>query len=132
MATWAMRQRYDWIKSRLDAGETFNRDDLVRAFTVTKQTATATISQYRDLNPGALRYDGSLKAFVKSDSLSLVGISARERMLANALRRIKAELTIPAAEYVPAIPACWTIVDEALATLAPQAATLSTTKSGNE
>lgn len=39
-----------------------------------------------------------------------------ERLRA-ALRRVETELTIPAAEFVPAIPACWAIIAEALAPL---------------
>lgn len=35
--------------------------------------------------------------------------------LIETLRRVKVELTIPAAEYVPAIPAAWDIIDGALA-----------------
>lgn len=38
----------------------------------------------------------------------------RVKILETALRRVKQELTIPAAEYVPAIPACWDIIDAAL------------------
>lgn len=34
--------------------------------------------------------------------------------LKSALRSIKRELTIPAAEYVPAIPVVWRIIDAAL------------------
>src|ERR1700761_426881 len=67
MSTWAMRQRYAWIDARLAASAAFNRDDIVRAFTVTKQTATATIRQYQALQPGACRYDASRKAFVRDD-----------------------------------------------------------------
>lgn len=35
--------------------------------------------------------------------------------LLEALRLLKEELTIPAAEYVPAIPACWDIIGAAIA-----------------
>lgn len=38
-----------------------------------------------------------------------------EAELMATLRRVKTELTIPAAEYVPAIPAVWDIIDAALA-----------------
>lgn len=38
-----------------------------------------------------------------------------ENRLIAALKRVKHELLIPAAEYVPAIPACWEIIDAALA-----------------
>ena len=88
MATWAMRQRYAWIDARLAAGEPFNRDDLVKAFTVTKQTASATIHQYQELQPDALRYDVSRKAFVRSDAPATAGLSRREIALSDALRRL--------------------------------------------
>lgn len=67
MATWAMRQRYAWIDAKLAAGETFTREDIVQAFTVTKQTASATVAEYRELQPDALRYDASAKVFCRSD-----------------------------------------------------------------
>ena len=66
-----MRQRYAWIDARLASGEPFNRDDIVRAFTVTKQTASATISEYQALKSDALRYDGARKAFVRADQAPL-------------------------------------------------------------
>lgn len=40
--------------------------------------------------------------------------AATIRELRSALERVKEELTIPAAEYVPAIPDCWNIIDAAL------------------
>lgn len=67
MATWAMRQRYAWIDARLAADEPFNRDDIVSAFTVTKQTASATVREYQALQPDALRYCSVRKAFVRAD-----------------------------------------------------------------
>lgn len=67
MATWAMRQRYAWIDAKLAAGETFTREDISRAFTVTKQTASATVGEYRALQPDALRYDACAKVFCRSD-----------------------------------------------------------------
>jgi allophanate hydrolase subunit 1 len=39
--------------------------------------------------------------------------------LVKALERVSQELTIPAAEYVPAIPACFDIIDAALAGAKP-------------
>lgn len=68
MATWAMKQRYAWIEQRLAAGEQFTRSDIVNAFTVTKQTASATVAEFSELNPGAMRYDAGRKAFVRSDA----------------------------------------------------------------
>lgn len=44
-------------------------------------------------------------------------IERRDQRIAKleaALRRVKQELMIPAAEYVPAIPAVWGIIDAAL------------------
>lgn len=67
MATWAMKQRYAWIDQRLASGVPFTRSDIVNAFTVTKQTASATVSEYEAIRPGAMRYDAGRKAFVRSD-----------------------------------------------------------------
>lgn len=69
MATWAMRKRYEWITATLDNGESFRRNDLVQAFTITKTTASATIAEYRALHPGVLRYDAHRKAFVRYSPL---------------------------------------------------------------
>lgn len=80
MATWAMRKRYEWIDARLAANAPFNRDDIVQAFTVTKQTASATIREYCALQPDALRYDGARKAFVRADTPEgAKGLTRRER-----------------------------------------------------
>jgi hypothetical protein len=76
MATWAMRQRYAWIEARIAAGESFTREDIVRAFTVTKQTASATLREFRELHPDMVRYDGSRKAFVRADAPSAAWMSA--------------------------------------------------------
>lgn len=46
-------------------------------------------------------------------------LEERVRTLEAALRRVKHELLIPAAEYVPAIPAVWDIIDAALVRTAP-------------
>jgi len=43
----------------------------------------------------------------------------QEHRLITALKQVKHELLIPAAEYVPAIPACWEIIDAALAASTP-------------
>lgn len=43
----------------------------------------------------------------------------QEHRLIAALNQVKHELLIPAAEYVPAIPACWEIIDAALAASTP-------------
>ena len=64
MATWAMRKRYEWIAAKVEADEPFNREDIVAAFTVTKQTASATVREYQALHPDTLKYDGRAKAFV--------------------------------------------------------------------
>lgn len=68
MATWALRKRYEWIAGKLAAGESFGRADLVEAFTITTQTASATVSEFMELHPGQLRYDRSRKAFVRDDT----------------------------------------------------------------
>lgn len=68
MATWAMKQRYAWIEQRLAAGEQFTRSDIVNAFTVTKQTASATVAEFTEMNPDVMRYDAGRKAFVRSDA----------------------------------------------------------------
>lgn len=48
--------------------------------------------------------------------LAIEGVVAKLRVqrLERALRQVMAELTIPAAEYVPAIPAAWAIIEGAL------------------
>ena len=46
-------------------------------------------------------------------------LEERVRTLEAAPRRVKHELLIPAAEYVPAIPAVWDIIDAALVRTAP-------------
>ena len=46
-------------------------------------------------------------------------LEERVRTLEAALRRVKHELLIPAAEYVPAIPAAWDTIDAALVRTAP-------------
>lgn len=119
MATWAMRQRYAWIEARLSAGESFTREDLVRAFTITKQTVSATVREFQALNPGLMRYDGSRKAFVRSDAPVAGRSTKRELALIDALLAVRRELTIPAAEYVPAIPAAWAIIDAAIQSASP-------------
>lgn len=86
MATWAMRQRYAWIEARLAAGDAFNREDIVAAFTVTKQTASATLGEFQKLHPGKLAYDASGKVFVRSDAVAPPGLSRLERALLTALR----------------------------------------------
>lgn len=45
-----------------------------------------------------------------------LALTKRVETLTQALRSAKRELTIPAAEYVPAIPVVWEILDRALAT----------------
>lgn len=67
MATWAMRQRYAWINERAAAGESFTRADVVKAFTVTTQTVSATMREFEDLYPNVVRYCVSRKAFVRAD-----------------------------------------------------------------
>lgn len=79
MATWAMRKRYEWIAAKLEAGESFGRADLVEAFTITTQTASATVGEFMELNPGKLRYDKSRKAFVRDDTPAApAGLTRRE------------------------------------------------------
>ena len=48
--------------------------------------------------------------------LAIEGVVAKLRMqcLESALREVLSELTVPAAEYVPAIPAAWAIIERAL------------------
>jgi hypothetical protein len=75
MATWAMKQRYDWITQKLEAGERFTRGDLVKTFYVTTQTASATLNEYRALHPDALRYDASAKAFMRADTPRVASIT---------------------------------------------------------
>lgn len=67
MATWAMKQRYAWIKARAEAGESFTRADIVETFTVTKQTASATMREFQSIYPDIIRYCASRKAFVRAD-----------------------------------------------------------------
>ncbi len=95
MATWAMKQRYAWIDARLAEGGSFNRDDIVQAFTVTKQTASATVAEYRALHPDTLRYDGSRKAFVRADAAALKPSSQwLLSLLYETLRRNRAALDL--------------------------------------
>lgn len=85
MATWAMRKRYEWITARLEAGEPFTRMDICDAFTVTKQTVSATVAQYDRLHPGAMRYDTARKAFVRGDALPLPSKADARRLAADGL-----------------------------------------------
>jgi hypothetical protein len=56
------------------------------------------------------------RLFHCSNAVELLrGVEAENDRLREALERVKQELIIPAAEYVPAIPACWDIIDAALA-----------------
>lgn len=89
MASWAMRKRYEWISDRLEAAQPFTRDDIVEAFTVTKQTVSTTIAQFIELNPGALRYCRSRKAFVRADTPPfLSSVTRREATVIDALKRL--------------------------------------------
>lgn len=91
MATWAMKQRYAWIKARAEAGESFTRADIVKAFTVTQQTASATLREFQSIYPNVIRYCASRKAFVRAD----LGAPAKDELgrrdasgLLDALRRL--------------------------------------------
>lgn len=64
MTTWAQRKRHEFIHAKAACGEPFNRSDLVEAFTITPQTATATLHQFEALYPDIIAFDQSIKAFV--------------------------------------------------------------------
>lgn len=61
----------------------------------------------RDPATGVLRV-------LKADDEAAKLIAAAPDLL-EAMKRVQQELTIPAAEYVPAIPACWEIINDAIA-----------------
>lgn len=102
MATWAMKQRYGWINERLAAGESFTRADIVTAFTVTKQTASATMREFEALHPDVVRYDASRKAFVRADTPAAPkGLNPRERGLLTASTELLEALKPFAATPIP-------------------------------
>lgn len=62
--------------------------------------------------------DGWTRINIAKENGFLAGFSARDaeiKMLTEALKTLNKHLTIPAAEYVPAIPEAWKIIEEALA-----------------
>ncbi len=82
-------------------GVNYGPDTPVVCFTGNGPTSEKHAQYFAAVQPGALIW-------------LLDDVGGRIEALEAALRRVKQELTIPAAEYVPAIPAVWEIIDAAL------------------
>ncbi len=63
MSKWFQNKRQEFIANVVAWGGNLNRDDLVRAFDISKQQASHDIQVFLDRNPGQLEYDASGKRY---------------------------------------------------------------------
>lgn len=61
---WFTEQRQAWIAETLRVFGYINREHIMRKFGVSCPQASADIRQFKEANPGAIRYDGSAKCYV--------------------------------------------------------------------
>jgi len=81
MTTWAQRKRHEFIRERIKDGARLNRSDLVEQFTISKQTASATLHQFEALYPGVIAYDQRTKSFVRADLVATQPCRPTQRWL---------------------------------------------------
>lgn len=63
---WSVERRLELIEFRLHWEGRLNRRDLVKAFGVSQQQASADIARYEELAPGNMEYDQSTKTYVRT------------------------------------------------------------------
>ena len=65
--TWATERRLDFIDWRLAEHESVRREHIQQAFGVSQGQASGDLTAFRDLYPGAIRYDYAAKQYVAAD-----------------------------------------------------------------
>src|ERR1700733_10530432 len=100
---WGAEQRLEFIEFRLFWDGSVNRSDITERFGVSTPQASADLAQYRERAPENMRYDGSAKRYLPSDSFQprLLRPNA-ERYLAQ-LRAVAEDVIAPLDTWMGAI-----------------------------
>jgi hypothetical protein len=92
--TWAQRKRLEFIEQRLIHDGWFQRAHLVQEFGISQPQASSDIARYTELAPNNLKYDASLKKFLRGDSFAAtvtVKPDAESKLLADQAAKILAQ-----------------------------------------
>ena len=70
MSKWFRDQRLTWIGEQVETAGRINLGDIQSKFNVSRATASTDLGNFRKLNPGALTYDGTARAYVRARATS--------------------------------------------------------------
>jgi len=76
---WFQQQRQDWIEEMLLVYGFIRRSHLMRKFGISKPQASTDLDEFNRMNPGAMRYDMTTKAYVRTERTHHTTVTTSEK-----------------------------------------------------
>lgn len=103
-STWSQDRRLKFIDFRLRWEGRINRTDLTSFFDISMPQASADLSKYLEAAPFNLKYDGSLKTYVRSPTFEPIFARSATKTFLNELQAVASGVMEPKSTFIGSMP----------------------------